>query len=141
MSERRQVRRIDLRRAGQSSPYPVHGPTLKAVDDQDNSSRMIFVRPRLHAARGMKDMLDAMYDQRLGGIFGAGNFYIDLQRHLDAGEERLNRKLAALADAVRIPMVATNDVCHSGSDRQHPRQNRRPRSRRPRAGRPARGRR
>ena len=56
--------------------------------------------------------------RRLGGIFGAGNFYIDLQRHLDAGEERLNRKLAALADAARIPIVATNDVCHGGSDRR-----------------------
>src|SRR5258708_7744105 len=55
---------------------------------------------------------------RLSGIFGAENFYIDLQRHLDAGEERLNRKLAALADAARIPMVATNDVCHGGSDRR-----------------------
>jgi len=55
---------------------------------------------------------------RLGGIFGAGNFYIDLQRHLDAGEERLNRKLAALAGAARIPVVATNDVCHGGSDRR-----------------------
>src|SRR5271154_2128493 len=55
---------------------------------------------------------------RLGGIFGAGNFYIDLQRHLDAGEERLNRKLAALASAARIPIVATNDVCHGGSDRK-----------------------
>ena len=56
--------------------------------------------------------------QRLAGIFGAENFYIDLQRHLDAGEERLNRKLAALADAARIPIVATNDVCHGGSDRK-----------------------
>ncbi|HEY6299434.1 MAG TPA: error-prone DNA polymerase [Candidatus Binatus sp.] len=56
--------------------------------------------------------------RRLSGIFGAGNFYIDLQRHLDAGEERLNRKLAALAGAARIPVVATNDVCHGGSDRR-----------------------
>src|SRR5580700_7912628 len=56
--------------------------------------------------------------RRLSGIFGAGNFYIDLQRHLDAGEERLNRKLAALAGATRIPIVATNDVCHGGSDRR-----------------------
>jgi error-prone DNA polymerase len=56
--------------------------------------------------------------RRLGGIFGADNFYIDLQRHLDAGEERLNRKLAALAAAERIPIVATNDVCHGGSDRR-----------------------
>ncbi len=56
--------------------------------------------------------------RRLSGIFGANNFYIDLQRHLDAGEERLNRKLAVLADAERIPVVATNDVCHGGSDRR-----------------------
>jgi len=56
--------------------------------------------------------------RRLGGIFGAGNFYIDLQRHLDAGEERLNRKLSALAGVARIPVVAANDVCHGGSDRR-----------------------
>ncbi len=56
--------------------------------------------------------------RRLGGIFGAANLYIDLQRHLDAGEERLNRKLGALASAMRIPIVASNDVCHGGSDRK-----------------------
>ncbi len=54
---------------------------------------------------------------RLRSIFGAGNFHIDLQRHLDAGEERLNRKLAALAEATGTPVVATNDVCHSGAER------------------------
>jgi error-prone DNA polymerase len=48
---------------------------------------------------------------RLGAIFGRGNFYIDLQRHLDPDEERLNRKLIALADRCGIPTVATNDVC------------------------------
>ena len=53
---------------------------------------------------------------RLGGIFGAGNFYIDLQRHLDAGEERLNRKLAALAGAARIP--------HRRDQRRMPRRHR-----------------
>ncbi|HWN58900.1 MAG TPA: PHP domain-containing protein, partial [Methylomirabilota bacterium] len=55
---------------------------------------------------------------RLRAIFGPANLYIDLQRHLDAGEERLNRKLAALAAAMKIPVVATNDVCHAGSDRR-----------------------
>jgi error-prone DNA polymerase len=48
---------------------------------------------------------------RLGGIFGADNFFIDVQRHLNPDEERLNRKLIALADACRMPIVATNDVC------------------------------
>ncbi len=55
---------------------------------------------------------------RLEGIFGGKNLYVDLQRHLDADEERLNRKLAALADAAHLPIVATNDVCHGGADRR-----------------------
>ena len=55
---------------------------------------------------------------RLEGVFGANNFYIDLQRHLDADEERLNRKLAALAVAAHLPIVATNDVYHGGADRR-----------------------
>ncbi|HXD90713.1 MAG TPA: PHP domain-containing protein, partial [Candidatus Binataceae bacterium] len=52
-----------------------------------------------------------MLCDRLGAIFGRGNFYIDLQRHLDPDEERLMRKLAAMADHCKIPIVATNDVC------------------------------
>jgi error-prone DNA polymerase len=48
---------------------------------------------------------------RLGGIFGASNLFIDIQRHLDPDEGRLNRKLIALAEACRVPIVATNDVC------------------------------
>jgi error-prone DNA polymerase len=48
---------------------------------------------------------------RLGAIFGAGNLFIDVQRHLDPDEERLNRKLIAMAEACRVPIVATNDVC------------------------------
>ncbi len=55
---------------------------------------------------------------RLRAIFGPANLYIDLQRHLDAGEERLNRKLGSLAAAMKIPVVATNDVCHAGADRR-----------------------
>jgi error-prone DNA polymerase len=39
--------------------------------------------------------------------------YIDLQRHLDADEERLNRVLIAVAEHYRIPLVATNDVRHA----------------------------
>jgi error-prone DNA polymerase len=54
---------------------------------------------------------------RLRSIFGQGNLFIDLQRHLDAAEERTNRKLADLADNARLPIVATNDVCHSGAER------------------------
>ena len=55
---------------------------------------------------------------RLGGIFGAGNLLIDLQRHLDADEERMNRKLRAFADTSNIPLLVTNDVCHADADRK-----------------------
>jgi len=54
---------------------------------------------------------------RLGAIFGRGNLYVDLQRHFDADEERLNRKLFAFAESMRFPIVATNDVCHAGAER------------------------
>jgi error-prone DNA polymerase len=39
--------------------------------------------------------------------------YINLQRHLDHAEERLNRTLIDVARHFRIPLVATNDVRHA----------------------------
>src|SRR6266446_7437112 len=54
---------------------------------------------------------------RMRGVFGAGNLFIDLQRHRDPEEERLNRKLKAFAETTRTPIVTTNDVCHSGAER------------------------
>jgi error-prone DNA polymerase len=39
--------------------------------------------------------------------------YLDLQRHLDADEERLNRTLIDIAAHRHIPLVATNDVRHT----------------------------
>ncbi|MGH7803938.1 MAG: error-prone DNA polymerase, partial [Candidatus Binatia bacterium] len=43
---------------------------------------------------------------------------IDLQRHLDAGEERRNRFLATLAETERIPLLVTNDVRHATRERR-----------------------
>ena len=102
--------------------YPAKGESRITLDDLERYGRGLIC-----LAGGAMSPLSRMLvrgedpgdlSRRLGGIFGAGNFYIDLQRHLDAGEERLNRKLAALAGAARIPVVATNDVCHGGSDRR-----------------------
>jgi len=101
--------------------YPAKGESRITLDDLERYGRGLIC-----LAGGVMSPLSRMLvrgedpgdlSRRLGGIFGAENFYIDLQRHLDAGEERLNRKLAALAGAARIPVVATNDVCHGGSDR------------------------
>src|SRR3984893_6373525 len=55
--------------------------------------------------------------ERLGTIFGRGNLYIDLGRHLDSAEERLNRRLPALAPAGGGPPAATNDVGHTADAR------------------------
>ena len=55
---------------------------------------------------------------RLKGIFGPHNLFLDLQRHSDADEERLNRKFIALAETCCIPVTATNDVCYVGTDRR-----------------------
>ncbi len=48
----------------------------------------------------------------LRGLFPR-RLYLDLQRHLDPDEERLNRVLVDLARHFRLPLVATNDVRHA----------------------------
>jgi error-prone DNA polymerase len=47
---------------------------------------------------------------RLLGIFGPRNLYAEVQRHLDDDEARSNRTAIARAEALHIPLVATNDV-------------------------------
>ncbi|MGH7786267.1 MAG: error-prone DNA polymerase [Candidatus Binatia bacterium] len=42
--------------------------------------------------------------------------YLDLQRHLDPAEERLNRQLAAVAAQHGIPLTVSNDVRHAARD-------------------------
>src|SRR5262249_50677631 len=49
---------------------------------------------------------------------GPRNLFLYLQRHSDADEERLNRKLLALAETCAISITASNDVCHAGTDRR-----------------------
>jgi error-prone DNA polymerase len=51
--------------------------------------------------------------ERLLGIFGRAHLFVDVQRHLDPTEERLNRAAIDLACHHGIPTVATNDVRHS----------------------------
>ena len=63
-------------------------------------------RPILDAAHyGVGGLLD-----RLVGVFGRGNVYVELQRHLLRDEEAANVTLDSLARAFRVPVLATNDV-------------------------------
>jgi len=63
-------------------------------------------RPILDAAHyGVGGLLD-----RLVGLFGRGNVYVEMQRHLLRDEEAANVTLDSLARAFRVPVIATNDV-------------------------------
>ena len=120
-SKLRVVNQPDPNRKTPLSPYPGKGQSRITIDDLERfGAGLVCLAGGVHSP--LARMLTAGEDprplcDRLRAIFGAGNFHIDLQRHLDAGEERLNRKLAALADATGTPVVATNDVCHSGAER------------------------
>jgi len=102
--------------------YPPKGESRITLDDLERfgagliclagGSRSPFARALI---RGEDP--SALAD-RLGSIFGPGNFYIDIQRHLDADEERMNRRMRAFAEANRIPLTVSNDVCHAGPDRR-----------------------
>ncbi|HTM05297.1 MAG TPA: error-prone DNA polymerase [Vicinamibacterales bacterium] len=54
---------------------------------------------------GLGGLLD-----RLVGLFGRGNVYVELQRHLLRDQESDNAGLTALANAYRVPVMAANGV-------------------------------
>ncbi|HEV2097242.1 MAG TPA: error-prone DNA polymerase, partial [Chthoniobacterales bacterium] len=56
--------------------------------------------------------------RRLRAIFGAENIYVEIQRHLIRGEERINRQLFDLASACRLPLLATNGVQYANASRR-----------------------
>ena len=63
-------------------------------------------RPLLRAERfGVGGLLD-----RIVGVFGRGNTYVELQRHLQRDQEDDNDALVCLAAAFRVPLVATGGV-------------------------------
>lgn len=48
--------------------------------------------------------------RRLQDALGPGNVYVELQRHFDRDQERINQMAATLAQAAGVPVVATNGV-------------------------------
>ncbi len=69
-------------------------------------------RPLLAAERyGVGGLLD-----RLIGLFGRESVYVELQRHLRREQEDDNDTLACLADAFRVPLVATGGARFSSPD-------------------------
>ena len=67
-----------------------------------------LLRARQHGVGGLLD--------RLIGIFGREQVYVELQRHLDRDEADDNDSLVDLADAYRVPLVAANGVRFAAPD-------------------------
>jgi error-prone DNA polymerase len=51
--------------------------------------------------------------ERLLGIFGRNNFYIELQRHFHREEESRNRAAIDIARSLNLPLLATNGVSYA----------------------------
>jgi error-prone DNA polymerase len=120
-SKLRPLNAVEVEQGRAAPKYPAKGESRITLNDLERHGAGLIclgggARSPLALALTRGDDPRALCD-RLGAIFGRGNFYIDLGRHLDPAEERLNRRLAALAAACSVPLVATNDVCHTGADR------------------------
>ena len=50
---------------------------------------------------------------RLISVFGAGNIYVELQRHFDRHQEARNQAAVELAREMKLPILATNGVCYA----------------------------
>jgi error-prone DNA polymerase len=85
------------------------GEGVLALDELDGHTAGLIAlggRAMLSAARfGVGGLID-----RLVGIFGRANTYLELQRHLRRDEEIDNHTLRDLAGAFHVPVIATNGV-------------------------------
>jgi error-prone DNA polymerase len=60
-------------------------------------------------ARGDAGLTPALVARARGG-FGPGRFFVDVSRHLSREAEAAARRAVAIAEAARVPIVATGDV-------------------------------
>jgi len=73
------------------------GPLPRMLQQQDGDSAK-------EAQRSVEWLLD---------VFGKRNVYAELQRHFDRDQEARNQRVIELARRNRLPLVATNGVCHA----------------------------
>ncbi len=87
-----------------SSPKGEGALPLEALDGMTGGLVAIVGRAALDANRyGVGGLLD-----RVVGLFGRERTYVELQRHYRRDEESDNQALVAMAEAFRVPLLATN---------------------------------
>ncbi len=94
------------------SPKGEGALTLEELDGHVGGLVALAGRSLLQSERhGIGGLLD-----RLVGIFGRANVYVELQRHLLRDETWDNEMLVSLAEAFRVPILATNGVRFAGPE-------------------------
>jgi error-prone DNA polymerase len=88
------------------------------ADCAKNESRVSWGDLEEHAAglvvlaRGDASLSPALLDRSLA-TFGRGSVWVDVSRHLDRAAEAAARRAVDLAQCLRVPVVASNDVAHA----------------------------
>ena len=85
------------------------GEGALALDELDGFTTGLIAMPGRALLRAERYGVGGLLD-RIVGIFGRANTYVELQRHLHRDQEDDNDALVCLAEAFRVPLVATGGV-------------------------------
>ncbi|MDP3719637.1 MAG: error-prone DNA polymerase [Acidobacteriota bacterium] len=85
------------------------GEGALAIDELDGFTTGLIAMPGRALLRAERYGVGGLLD-RIVGTFGRANTYVELQRHLHRDQEDDNDALVCLAEAFRVPLVATGGV-------------------------------
>ncbi|MDP1603005.1 MAG: PHP domain-containing protein, partial [Legionella sp.] len=85
------------------------GEGALGIDELDGFTTGLIAMPGRTLLRAERYGVGGLLD-RIVGTFGRANTYVELQRHLHRDQEDDNDALACLAEAFRVPLVATGGV-------------------------------
>jgi error-prone DNA polymerase len=85
------------------------GEGALALDELDGRTAGLIAMPGSPLLRAERFGVGGLLD-RIVGIFGRANTYVELQRHLQRDQEDDNDALLCLAEAFRVPLIATGGV-------------------------------
>ena len=111
----RLITRMKLRAHAPGSPprtparWGGKGEGALTLEELEGCTRGLVVLAGRAALDGRRHGVGGLLD-RLVGLFGRGNVYLELQRHLRRDEEADTAALVALASAFRVPTIVTNGV-------------------------------
>ena len=106
----RLITRMKLR-AGTKNPKPGHEPAATPADLAEFSAGLLCLTGGDEGPLARHPHQKTL--ETLTGIFGKDNVYVELQRHLHRPEEAFNQAAIDLARQLRLPLVATNGLCHA----------------------------